>query len=113
MALLPSAAYQLIKRGHQVLVESNAGSGAGYPDSDYAQAGAILIADHASIFGKDTLDNRPGVDIGARSQVRRTRWATPDRLFDLLQPTENRFVVNLAAPCIARDPSAVGILHLR
>src|SRR5579859_4661752 len=55
VALLPSAAYQLIKRGHQVLVESNAGAGAGYPASDYAQAGAILIADHASIFGKADL----------------------------------------------------------
>ena len=35
VALLPSAAYQLIKRGHQVLVERNAGAGAGYPDADY------------------------------------------------------------------------------
>jgi len=28
VALLPSAAYQLVQRGHQVLVESNAGAGA-------------------------------------------------------------------------------------
>ncbi len=34
VALLPSAAYQLIKRGHQVLVERGAGAGAGYPDAD-------------------------------------------------------------------------------
>ena len=32
VALLPSAAYQLIKRGHQVLVERGAGDGSGYPD---------------------------------------------------------------------------------
>jgi len=55
VALLPSAAYQLIKRGHQVLVERNAGFGSGYPDSDYAQAGATLIDDHASIFQKAEL----------------------------------------------------------
>src|SRR5258706_397834 len=50
VALLPSAAYQLIKRGHQVLVEQGAGTGAGYPDADYANAGASLVADHRSIF---------------------------------------------------------------
>jgi alanine dehydrogenase len=55
VALLPSAAYQLIKRGHQVLVEHGAGVGAGYPDADYAQAGATLLADHRTIFEKADL----------------------------------------------------------
>src|SRR5258708_5956046 len=52
VALLPSAAYQLIRRGHQVVVERGAGSGAGYPDADYQQAGATLVADHAAVFEK-------------------------------------------------------------
>jgi alanine dehydrogenase len=55
VALLPSAAYQLIKRGHQVLVERNAGTGAGYPDSDYEQAGATLVSDHAAVFAQADL----------------------------------------------------------
>src|SRR5437868_12468896 len=55
VALLPSAAYQLIKRGHQVLVEKNAGLGAGYPDTDYVQAGASVVEDHAAIFEKADL----------------------------------------------------------
>ena len=50
VALLPSAAYQLIKRGHRVVVEGNAGTGAGYPDSDYAQAGAEIVTSHAAVF---------------------------------------------------------------
>src|ERR1700689_678965 len=52
VALLPSAVYQLIKRGHQVLVERGAGAGAGYPDADYEQAGAKLVDDHRMIFEK-------------------------------------------------------------
>jgi alanine dehydrogenase len=32
VALLPSAVYQLIQRGHKVLIEKNAGLGSGYPD---------------------------------------------------------------------------------
>jgi alanine dehydrogenase len=55
VALLPSAAYQLIKRGHQVVVERNAGVGAGYPDADYEQAGATLVADHRVVFEKAGL----------------------------------------------------------
>ena len=55
VALLPSAAYQLLKRGHQVVVEAGAGTGAGYPDVDYADAGAILVADHAEVFARADL----------------------------------------------------------
>src|SRR5205814_4284918 len=55
VALLPSAAYQLIMRGHQVVVERSAGAGAGYPDADYAQAGATLVSEHAAVFEKSDL----------------------------------------------------------
>ncbi|MEK7684261.1 MAG: alanine dehydrogenase [Verrucomicrobiota bacterium] len=55
VALLPSAAYQLIKRGHHVLVERGAGAGAGYPDADYSRAGATLLDDHAALFEKADL----------------------------------------------------------
>ena len=55
VALLPSAAYQLIKRGHSVVVERGAGAGAGYPDSDYEHAGAKLTPDHHAVFGEADL----------------------------------------------------------
>ena len=50
VALLPSAAYQLIKRGHTVVVERGAGAGAGYPDAEYERAGAKLVDTHAAVF---------------------------------------------------------------
>lgn len=50
VSLLPSAAYQLGKRGHIVLVEKGAGIGSGYPDSDYSAAGAKLIEKAAEVF---------------------------------------------------------------
>ena len=52
VALLPSGVYQLIKRGHQVIVERSAGAGSGYPDADYEQAGAQMTPDHATVFHK-------------------------------------------------------------
>ena len=50
VALLPSAAYQLIKHGHKVLVETNAGAGIGFGDDNYAQAGAEIVKSHAEVF---------------------------------------------------------------
>jgi alanine dehydrogenase len=55
VALLPSAAYQLIKRGHTVVVEKNAGIGAGYPDAQYLQAGAKIVDTHAAVFEQADL----------------------------------------------------------
>ena len=55
VALLPSAAYQLISRGHHVLVERGAGVGSGYPDTEYQKAGATLLTDHAEVFRRAEL----------------------------------------------------------
>ncbi len=55
VALLPSGAYQLIRRGHEVIVERGAGAGAGYPDSEYAEAGAVLVDSHPAVFERAEL----------------------------------------------------------
>ena len=55
VALLPSGAYQLIRRGHTVLVERGAGVGAGYPDAEYESAGAKLVEVHAGVFAQADL----------------------------------------------------------
>jgi alanine dehydrogenase len=55
VALLPSAAYQLVSRGHHVLVERGAGVGSGYPDAEYEKAGATLIDHHAEVFRRAEL----------------------------------------------------------
>jgi alanine dehydrogenase len=55
VALLPSGAYQLTKRGHTVVVERGAGTGAGYPDAEYEQAGARLVEAHEAVFAESDL----------------------------------------------------------
>jgi alanine dehydrogenase len=55
VAVLPSVVYRLTRLGHQVYVERNAGLGAGYPDSEYEHAGAILTSNHAEIFERGDL----------------------------------------------------------
>lgn len=55
VALLPSAAYQLRQRGHQVIVQRGAGAGAGYADAEYEQAGARLVDKPAAVFEQAEL----------------------------------------------------------
>lgn len=55
VALLPSAAYQLIKRGHGVVVEKSAGIGSGYPDADYEAAGARVVTEGRAVYERADL----------------------------------------------------------
>src|SRR6201987_4773436 len=50
VALLPSAANQLTRRGHSVLVEKDAGIGSGYADEEYAKAGAEIVDNAKEVF---------------------------------------------------------------
>jgi alanine dehydrogenase len=52
VGLLPSAAEQLKRRGHSVLVEKNAGIGSGYPDEDYIKAGAEIVDLAKDVFAR-------------------------------------------------------------
>jgi alanine dehydrogenase len=52
VALLPSATNQLIRRGHSVVVERNAGFGSGYSDQDYVKAGAEIVEQAKEVFAR-------------------------------------------------------------
>ncbi len=45
VAVLPSGVLQLSKNGHELLIEKGAGTGSGFPDSAYADAGAQIVDD--------------------------------------------------------------------
>ncbi len=48
--LVPDSAKELVRAGHQVLVESQAGAGSGYSDVDYEAAGAQIAANAEQVF---------------------------------------------------------------
>ncbi len=52
VALLPSGTNQLTRRGHSVLVETNAGIGSGYPDQEYVKAGAEIVEQPKEVFAR-------------------------------------------------------------
>ena len=50
VALIPSAVPQLLKDGHEVLIEAGAGAQAYFPDALYLQAGARILPDVAVLY---------------------------------------------------------------
>src|SRR5436853_4949553 len=54
VALTPAGARELVQRGHDVLVETGAGEGSAFPDSEYAAVGARL-ATGAEVWGEADL----------------------------------------------------------
>lgn len=55
VALLPAAVSQLVKRGHQVVVETHAGAGIGFHNGDYQVAGAKVVPTHEEVFATADL----------------------------------------------------------
>ncbi|MCK4244688.1 MAG: alanine dehydrogenase, partial [Candidatus Omnitrophica bacterium] len=55
VSLLPSTAKKLRERGHQVLIEKNAGVGSGIKDEEYLKSGAEISDSGAEIFKRAEL----------------------------------------------------------
>ncbi|HBG27779.1 MAG: alanine dehydrogenase [Planctomycetes bacterium GWF2_41_51] len=50
VGLTPSCVRAYVAMGHKVMVETGAGQNTGFADSEYAEAGAILVSDKRKIF---------------------------------------------------------------
>ncbi len=55
VALLPEGVETLLRMGHRVVVQQEAGSGAGFSDNHYRQAGASLVSTAAEVFAEADL----------------------------------------------------------
>jgi alanine dehydrogenase len=55
VGLVPSTVRELTDKGHSVIVEAGAGSGAGLPDADYKAAGADIVADADAVYSRAEL----------------------------------------------------------
>jgi alanine dehydrogenase len=71
VALIPEACGDLVRHGHRVLVERDAGAGSGFPDEDYAEAGATLVDDAAALYAQAELVVKVKEPWGAEPQMLR------------------------------------------
>lgn len=52
VSVTPAGVAEYVSRGHDVIVERSAGTGSGFPDSQYEAAGATLVDTHADVFAQ-------------------------------------------------------------
>ena len=55
IALTPAAAGELVRAGHALYVQADAGNASGYTDEDYRFAGATILPDAGALYGRAQL----------------------------------------------------------
>src|SRR5499426_4754164 len=114
VGLVPSTVRELTAKGHQVLVERNAGVGAGISDADYQAVGAEIVPGADQIFGRAELV----VKVKEPLAVERKKLRPGQVLFTYLHLAADRAqtedLVASGAICIAYETvtSAQGTLPL-
>ncbi len=114
VGLAPTSVRELVKHGHEVLVETNAGAGIGAADSEYTAVGARIAATAADIFATaDMVVKVKEPQAGERAMLRAGQL-----LYTYLHlapdPEQTADLVASGATCIAYETvtSALGGLPL-
>lgn len=103
VGLTPSAALEAVNAGHQVVVETNAGTGAGFDDADYVAAGAAVLDTAEEIFATaDMIVKVKEPQAGERKMLREGQL-----LFTYLHlapdPDQTKDLIESGATCIAYE----------
>ena len=55
VALVPAACADLVRSGHEVFIQSGAGTKSGFPDADFSAVGVTVVADADALYEKGEL----------------------------------------------------------
>ncbi|MDP2084675.1 MAG: alanine dehydrogenase, partial [Gemmobacter sp.] len=99
----PHAAHEAVAHGHEVMVETGAGLGAGFSDADYAAAGARIVGTADEVFAQADLI----VKVKEPQAVERARLREGQVLFTYLHlapdPDQTHDLLKSGATCIAYE----------
>ncbi len=93
VGMTPNAAHEAVAHGHEVVIQTGAGIGAGFPDADYVAAGATILDTAEEIFaGADMIVKVKEPQPGERKMLREGQLLftylhlapDPDQTHDLL-----------------------------
>lgn len=103
VGLTPESVAELVHRGHEVLIETGAGTGIGADDESYRAAGARIAADAGTVFAQGELI----VKVKEPQAAERARLRPGQVLFTYLHlapdPEQARDLLACGAVCIAYE----------
>jgi alanine dehydrogenase len=103
VGLVPSSVHELVHGGHQVLVEKNAGLGAGITDEDYRAAGAQVADTAEEIFATSEMVVKVKEPQPAERRMLRRGQVLFTYLHLAPDPEQTRALVASGATCIAYE----------
>ena len=114
VGLVPAGVRELVRHGHAVFVESDAGAGIGYDNAAYAAAGATLLGTAAEVFAVAEMI----IKVKEPQAVERKMLRAAQTLFTYLHLApdlaQTQDLINSGATCIAYETvtDALGRLPL-
>ena len=103
VGMTPNAAVEAVKNGHDVIIETGAGVGAGFEDAAYVEAGATIIATAAEVFATADMI----VKVKEPQAVERKMLREGQILFTYLHlapdPEQTKDLLASGATCIAYE----------
>ncbi|MEZ5888609.1 MAG: alanine dehydrogenase [Paracoccaceae bacterium] len=103
VGMTPNAAREAISHGHDVYMEKNAGTGAGFGDADYSAVGAKILDTAAEVFAKADMI----VKVKEPQAVERKMLREGQILFTYLHlapdPDQTHDLLKSGATCIAYE----------
>jgi alanine dehydrogenase len=103
VGLTPLSVREVIRHGHSVCVEVNAGQGIGATDEDYKQAGAQIIPTAAEIFAKADMIVKVKEPQAAERKMLRDGQILYTYLHLAPDPEQTKDLVKSGAICIAYE----------
>ena len=102
IGLTPNSVYELVNDGHKVLVEDNAGYGAGFDNSVYENAGARIVKQASDIFHDAEMIVKVKEPLQNEAVMLRENQILFTYLHLAAAPTLTAELVKSKAVCIAR-----------
>ncbi len=103
VGLTPESVSEMMRHGHNVIVETNAGAGIGSTDEDYKQAGAEIVATAAEVFERAEMI----VKVKEPQAIERAMLREGQILYTYLHlapdPEQTQDLVKSGAVCIAYE----------
>ena len=116
VGLTPSGVLSLVRHGHVVYVETNAGAGAGFGDAEYRDAGAKIVYSAAEAYGRADVVVKVSRPTAAEHSLFRTGQTIFSFLYlpvaspDLLQACRERTITAVAFEMIQEADGSLPVL---
>lgn len=103
VGLTPASAKEFVAHGHQVIVETNAGTAIGFTDAQYEEAGATIIATAADVFAQAEMIVKVKEPQPNECKMLREGQTLYTYLHLAPDPTQTELLVASGSTCIAYE----------